>query len=319
MLNSTTVTVKEHRVADPVKTQGKHITQLLALCKETNDFVSNKDQAKPGPTAGPTTPPNQQGVQANTPRMVRPGLADPFQPIRRSRTYNSDTEDEQPRRIKKEPCTMSRGLMSLTPFAKEGWKATQWLDRMLLWVALHCHQFDKEEQMVNIIKGKGSTLKTIQALGAQFKEAFANPDAKQAAASELDWNKEAYIAQFTHGLHQIVKELLSTKDNIPKELETVFAVAIKIGNTCCENKENCPKKAETLGTSTTSTSTTTTHQVHLLEDPNYVTLEERDCQWASGLCVKCGQKSHGIKQCPYRWKATIKETTKVAEDKLGKE
>ncbi|QRW24111.1 Retrotransposon-derived protein PEG10 [Rhizoctonia solani] len=181
-----------------------------------------------------------------------------------------------------------------------GWKATQWLDRMLLWVALHCHQFDKEEQMVNIIKGKGSTLKTIQALGAQFKEAFANPDAKQAAASELDWNKEAYIAQFTHGLHQIVKELLSTKDNIPKELETVFA-------------------AETLGTSTTSTSTTTTHQVHLLEDPNYVTLEERDCQWASGLCVKCGQKSHGIKQCPYRWKATIKETTKVAEDKLGKE
>ncbi|QRW17965.1 Retrotransposable element Tf2 protein [Rhizoctonia solani] len=59
----------------------------------------------------------------------------------------------------------------------------------------------------------------------------------------------------------------------------------------------------------TSTSTTT-HRVHLSEDPNYVTLEEQDCCCAAGLCVMCGQKGHGIKQCPNGWKATIKEGAK---------
>ncbi|KAF8756702.1 Retrotransposon gag protein [Rhizoctonia solani] len=150
-----------------------------------------------------------------------------------------------------------------------GCKATQWLDHMLLWVALHQHQFDKEEQMIvwilycmedkaanwtlplinNIIKGKGSTPKTIKTLGLQFKEAFADPDTKRAMAckiailvqttstaeyvtkfqnliAELDWNKEVYIAQLTRGLHWKVKELLSTKDNIPEEYKAIFAAAV---------------------------------------------------------------------------------------------
>ncbi|KAF8749773.1 Retrotransposon gag protein [Rhizoctonia solani] len=195
-----------------------------------------------------------------------------------------------------------------------------------------------------IIKGKGNPPTTIPALTAKFKEAFANPDTKRAAArkiaaltqttttseyvtkfqnltAELDWNTEAYIAQFTRGLHWKVKELLSTKDNIPdNDLEAIFAALVKIDNTCQENKENRPKKAPTksLVTATTST-TTTTQRVRLSEDPNYVTPEERDCCCASGLCVKCGQKGHGIKQCPNGWKATIKEVAKVAEDELGKE
>ncbi|KAF8670130.1 Retrotransposon gag protein [Rhizoctonia solani] len=179
---------------------------------------------------------------------------------------------------------------------------------------------------------------------AKFKKAFANPNAKRAAArkivaltqttttskyvtefcnliAELDWNEEAYILQFTQGLHWKVKELLSTKDNIPNKLEAIFAASIKIDNTCCKNEENWPKKqlAKSLVTTTTST-TTTTHWVHLSEDPNYDTPEERDHCHAAGLCVKCGQKGHGIKQCPNGWKATIKEVAKVAETKeLGKE
>ncbi|KAF8749951.1 hypothetical protein RHS01_09628 [Rhizoctonia solani] len=91
--------------------------------------------------------------------------------------------------------------------------------------------------------------------------------------AELDWNTEAYIAQFTRGLHWKVKELLSTKDNIPNnDLEAIFAALVKIDNTCWENKENRPKKtpAKAPVTATTSTSTTTT-RVRLLEDPNYVT------------------------------------------------
>ncbi|QRW26592.1 Retrotransposon-derived protein PEG10 [Rhizoctonia solani] len=98
--------------------------------------------------------------------------------------------------------------------------------------------------------------------------------------------------------------------------------AIKIDNTHCKNKENCPKKqpAKSLAPMATSTSTTTTHRVQISKDLNYITPEERDCCCASGLCVKCGQKAHGIKQSPHRWKATIKETAKVAKDsELGKD
>ncbi|QRW25754.1 Retrotransposon-derived protein PEG10 [Rhizoctonia solani] len=131
--------------------------------------------------------------------------------------------------------------------------------------------------------------------------------------AELNWNKEAYIAQFTRGLHWEVKELLSTKDNIPEELKAIFAAAIKIDNTCCKNKENHPKKAAKALVTTTTSTTTTTHWVHLSEDPNYITLEERDHCHAAGLCVKCSQKGHGIKQCPNSWKATIKEGAKVGE------
>ncbi|QRW22074.1 Retrotransposable element Tf2 protein [Rhizoctonia solani] len=192
-----------------------------------------------------------------------------------------------------------------------------------------------------IIKGKGNPPTTIPALTAKFKEAFADPDAKQAAArkiaaltqttttseyvtkfrnlmAELDWNTEAYIAQFVRGLHWKVKELLSTKDNIPdNNLEAIFAASVKIDNICWENEENQPKKTPAKSpASTATTSTTTTQRVRLSEDPNYVTPEERDRRRASGLCVKCGQKGHGIKQCPNGWKATIKETAKPLAPKL---
>ncbi|KAF8713243.1 hypothetical protein RHS03_00736, partial [Rhizoctonia solani] len=377
------LTTQVGSLQDQVKSQGKQITQLVAICKETNDLIGNKDQGRaqtqPGPSTGPVTPPTHTGGETHTPGMVRPGLKAPFRPARG--TGFDSKEEEEPRHPKKEPQGMpKRHLGSLTPFDAgssvkrpkmdlpnpykgeiRGHKATQWLDRMLLWVALHWDQFDKEEQMVvwilyhmtnkaadwalpiigAIIKGKGNPPTTIQALTAKFKEAFANPDAKRAAArkiaaltqttttseyvtkfcnliAELNWNEEAYIAQFTHGLHWKVKELLSTKDNIPNKLEAIFAASIKIDNTCWKNKENQPKKAPAKSPATVATSTTTT-RVCLSEDPNYVTPEEQDCRRASGLCVKCGQKGHGIKQCPNSWKATVKEVAKVAEDELGKE
>ncbi|QRW15576.1 Retrotransposable element Tf2 protein [Rhizoctonia solani] len=338
------LTTQVGSLQDQVKSQGKQIVQLTAICKETNNLVGNKDQGraqtKPGPSTGPVTPPTHSGGETHTPGMVRPGLKALFQP---SRGTGFDSNEEEPRWApKKEPQgTPWQSLSTLTPFdagSIRGHKATQWLDRMLLWVALHCNQFDEEEQMVvwilyhmtdkaadwalpiigAIIKGEGNPPTTILALMAKFKEAFANPDAKRAAArkiatltqttttseyftkfrnliAELDWNKEAYIAQFTCGLHWKVKELLSTKDNIPDNLEAIFAASIKIDNTCQENKENHPKKALAKSPVT---------------DPNYVTPEERDCWRASGLCVKCGQKGHRIKQYPNGWKATIKEVAK---------
>ncbi|KAF8750123.1 Retrotransposon gag protein [Rhizoctonia solani] len=285
---------------DQVKSQGKQIVQLVAICKETNNLVGNKDQggvqAKPGLSTGPTTPP--------THTEEKPTL----------QQWDQFNEEEQ----------------------------------MVVWILYH--MTDKAANWAlpiigTIIKGKGNPPTTIPALMAKFKEAFANPDAKQAATrkiaaltqttttseyitefrnliAELDWNKEAYIAQFTRSLHWKVKELLSTKDNIPNNLEAIFAASIKIDNTCWENKENQPKKnpAKSLATVATSTSTSTATRVQLSKDPNYVTLEEWDCRRASGLCVKCGQKGHGIKQCPNGWKATVKEVVKVAEDiELGKD
>ncbi|QRW21916.1 Retrotransposon-derived protein PEG10 [Rhizoctonia solani] len=353
----TALTSTVRSLQDQVKSQGKLITQLLAICKETANPVGNKDQgatqAKPGPLTGPITPSTQSGGQANTPRTARPGLSALFQPIRSTVGYNP--EEEGPRReIKKEPWTECPKMELPDPYKgdTQRQKATQQLDWMLLWVALHSNQFDKEEQMVaanwalplinNIIKGKGSAPTTIKALGLCFKEAFADPDTKRAAAhkiaalvqtastaeyiaefcnevAELDWNKEACIAQFTRGLHWKVKELLSTKDNIPDNLEAIFAASIKTDNTHWENKENHPKKAAKAPV-TATTSTTTTHWVCLSKDPNYVTPEEQDCCHTAGLCIKCSQNGHGIKQCPNGWKAILKETAKVAEsEELGKE
>ncbi|GAB1528001.1 hypothetical protein RhiTH_011190 [Rhizoctonia solani] len=277
--------------------------------------------------------------------MVRPGrpsLANPFQPIRTTGGYNS--KEEEPRQeVKKEPCRASRGLSSLTPFNEgmgtkhpkmelpnpykgntRGHKATQWLDCMLLWVALHQHQFNEEQHMVvwilyhmedkvanwalplinNIIKGKVLAPRTIKSLGMRFKQVFADPDAKQATAQK--------IAALTQTSSTKVKELLSTKDSIPDKLEAIFAASIKIDNTHHKNKENGPKKV-TKSLVTATSSTTTTHRVHLPKDPNYVTPEERDHCCEAGLCIKCRQKGHGIKQCPNGWKALIKEAAKVVE------
>ncbi|QRW23169.1 Retrotransposable element Tf2 protein [Rhizoctonia solani] len=374
----TALTATVGSLQDQIRNQGQQLIELKAICKETADLLGDKDQggpqvqAKPGPSTGPVTPPTHTGGETHTPGTVRPGLKAPFRPSKGT-GFDSE-EEEEPRRPKREPQgTPRRHLGSLTPFDAgssvkrpkmdlpepfkgdtRGRKATQWLDRMMLWVALHRDQFDEEEQMVvwilyhmtdkaadwalpiigNIIKGEGNPPTTIQALTAKFKEAFADPDAKRAAArkiaaltqtsttseyvtefrnlmAELDWNEEAYIAQFTCGLHWKVKELLSTKDSIPDDLEAIFAAAIKIDNIRRENEENRPKKtlSKSPVTATTSTSTTTT-RVRLSEDPNYVTPEERDRRRASGLCVKCGQKGHGIKQCPNGWKATIKEVAK---------
>ncbi|KAF8748780.1 hypothetical protein RHS01_10603 [Rhizoctonia solani] len=352
-----------------ITSQGQQLIELKAICKETANLLGDKDQgapqAQPGPSIGPVTPPTHLGGETYTPGTVRPGLKAPFRPSRG--TGFDSKEEEEPRRPKKEPQgTPARHLGSLTPLTQgpAGRKATQWLDRMMLWVALHRDQFNEEEQMVvwilyhmtdkaadwalpiigMIIKGKGNPPTTIQALTAKFKEAFANPDAKRAASrkiaaltqttttseyvtkfrnlmAELDWNTKAYIAQFTRGLHWKVKELLLTKDNIPdNDLEAIFAALVKIDNTCWENEENRPKKAPAKSPVTATTSTTTTTQrVRLSEDPNYVTPEERDRRRASGLCVKCGQKGHGIKQCPNGWKATIKEVAKVAKEESGKE
>ncbi|KAF8760951.1 hypothetical protein RHS01_00085 [Rhizoctonia solani] len=62
----TALTSQVGSLQDQVKSQGKQITQLIAICKETNNLVGDKDQGraqtKPGPSTGPVTPlPTQEG------------------------------------------------------------------------------------------------------------------------------------------------------------------------------------------------------------------------------------------------------------------
>ncbi|KAF8761975.1 hypothetical protein RHS01_00171 [Rhizoctonia solani] len=294
-----------------IHTQGQQLSKLKAICKETNNLVGDKDQggtqAKPGPSTGPITPPTHTGGEAHTPGMVRPGLKAPFRPSRGT-GFDSEEEEEPRQAPKKEPHdTPRRSLSSLTPFDAGS--------------SVKRPKMELPDPYKGDSRGQGKPPTTIQALTAKFKEAFADPDAKRAAArkiaaltqttttskyvtkfcnlmAELDWNTEAYIAQFTRGLHWKVKELLSTKDNIPdNDLEAIFAASVKIDNTCWENKENQPKKAPSKAR-VTATTTTSTTRVCLSEDPNYVTPEERDCRCASGLCIKCGQKGMASNNAP---------------------
>ncbi|KAF8761585.1 hypothetical protein RHS01_01289 [Rhizoctonia solani] len=317
----------------------KAITALTATVgkQPTSLGIKTKDPTSPAwPIDWAYHSSHPLGGETHTPGTVRPGLKAPFRPSRGT-GFDSEDEEEQ-RRPKKEPQgTPRRHLGSLTPFDAgsstkrpkmdlpdpykgdiRGRKATQWLDRMLLWVALHREQLTRKSKW----SCKGNPPNTIPALTAKFKEAFADPDTKRAAArkiaaltqttttseyvtkfrnlmAELDWNTEAYIAQFTRGLHWKVKELLSTKDNIPEDdLEAIFAALVKIDNTCWENKENRPKKLPTKSpvTATTSTSTTTT-RVCLSEDPNYVTRRKGTAAapWASvSNAAKRGTESNSV-------------------------
>ncbi|QRW26328.1 hypothetical protein RhiXN_11989 [Rhizoctonia solani] len=123
----TALTATVWSLQDQIKSQGKQITQLVAICKETNNLVGNKDQGraqtKPGPLTGPVTPPTHTGGET-----------------------------------------------------------------MVVWILYH--MTDKAANWVlpligAIIKGEGNPPTTIPALTAKFKEAFANPNAKQATARKI--------------------------------------------------------------------------------------------------------------------------------------
>ncbi|QRW23487.1 hypothetical protein RhiXN_08523 [Rhizoctonia solani] len=134
----TALTTTVGSLQDQIRAQGQQLNKLKAICKETANIIGDKDQgapqAKPDPLTGPVTPQPTLGEKPH-----------------------SRHEEEEPRQApKKEPQRTPRSLSSLTPFDAgssvkqpkmdlpnpykgdtRGRKATQWLDCMLLWVALH--------------------------------------------------------------------------------------------------------------------------------------------------------------------------------------
>ncbi|KAF8750008.1 Retrotransposon gag protein [Rhizoctonia solani] len=323
-----------------IHSQGQQLSELKAICKETNDLVGDKDQggtqAKPGPSTGPVTPPTHSGGEAHTPGTVRPGLKAPFRPSRGT-GFDSEEEEEPGRAPKKEPCDTLNEALAPSPLRLrvqhktaqngaprsiqgrlQGTKGNPVARSNATVGSRLGSPYHRDHH-----QGRGKPPYHHHGLNGQIQRGVCRPDAKRAAArkiaaltqttttseyvtkfrnlmAELDWNTEAYIAQFVRGLHWKVKELLSTKDNLPdNDLEAIFAASVKIDNIRRENEENRPKKTPAKPPApTATTSTTTTQRVRLSEDPNYVTPEERDRRRASGLCVKCGQKGHGINSAP---------------------
>ncbi|GAB1524997.1 hypothetical protein RhiTH_008153 [Rhizoctonia solani] len=75
----TALTATVGSLQDQIKSQGEQITQLTAICKETNNLVGDKDQGgaqtKPGPLTGPVTPPTHSGGETYTPGTAYGPLA----------------------------------------------------------------------------------------------------------------------------------------------------------------------------------------------------------------------------------------------------
>ncbi|QRW22560.1 Retrotransposon gag protein [Rhizoctonia solani] len=289
----TALTATVRSLQDKINSQGEQITQLTAICKETNDLVGDKDQGgaqtKPGPSTGPVTPPTHSGGETHTPGTIRPGLKAPsaLQGVQ-GLTLRRKKNQVLPKKSLKERL---EGTWGPSPPSMQG----------------------DERPLSGLTDDARAAARKIAALSqvtttAEYVTEFRN------LMAELDWNEEAYIAQFTQGLHWKVKELLSTKDSVPNKLEAIFAASIKIETSAAKTRRTAPRRRlPNPG-----------HHGHYfhhhystgpsIRRPQLRHPGRKGSLRASGLCVKCGQKGHGIKQCPNGWKATVKEVAKVAED-----
>jgi hypothetical protein len=131
------------------------------------------------------------------------------------------------------------------------------------------------------------------------------------------------MAAFRRGLHWKVKEIISQKENQPRSLEELIQVSIQVDNVRQENEAsrppriNPPKKVVT----TTSTNTTVTVKRDIKALPNYVDETERKRRREAGLCIKCGNSGHTIKDCRVGWKVpkAKEEKGKIAEEEKSEE
>jgi hypothetical protein len=200
-----------------------------------------------------------------------------------------------------------------------------------------------EPHLRKVLDSTPGALTTIQEFIEHFYNAFDDPDAERATerkiheltqdsvpskstaeyttefrnlAADLDWGDSAFMASFRRGLHWKVKEILSQKETQPRSLEEFIQVAIQIDNVRRENEANRPQKtAPKKVTVTTSAPVTVKQDLKTL--PNYVDEAERKRRRDTGLCIKCGNSGHAIKECKVGWKGpkAKEEKAKIAEEK----
>jgi hypothetical protein len=200
-----------------------------------------------------------------------------------------------------------------------------------------------EPHLWKVLDSSPGAITTIPEFVKHFYNAFDDPDAERAAerkiheltqdsvpskstaeyttefrnlAADLDWGDSAFMASFRRGLHWKVKEILSQKETQPWSLEEFIQVAIQIDNVRQENKANRPQKtAPKKVTVTTSVPVLVKRDLKAL--PNYVDEVERKRRKEAGLCIKCGNAGHSIKECKVGWKVpkSQEEKAKITEEK----
>jgi hypothetical protein len=207
-----------------------------------------------------------------------------------------------------------------------------------------------EPHLWNVLEMKQGALATIPEFIDHFYNTFDDPDAERAVerriqelsqetvaskstaeyttefhnlVADLEWGDSALMAAFRRGLHWKVKEIISQKESQPRSLEELIQVSIQVDNVRWKNeasrppRTNPPKKAVT----TTSTNTTVMVKRDIKALPNYVDETERKRRREAGLCIKCGNSGHTIKDCRVGWKVpkAKEEKGKIAEEEKSEE
>jgi hypothetical protein len=225
-------------------------------------------------------------------------------------------------------------------------------ERAVLLYLLHLLKDDAatwaEPHLRKVLENKQGALATIPEFVDHFYNAFDDPDAERAAerriqelnqeavtsksaaeyttefrnlAADLAWGDSALMAAFRRGLHWKVKEIISQKESQPRSLEELIEVSIQIDNVRRENEASRPPRTNPPKKATATISTTTTVKRDIKALPNYVDEAEWERRREAGLCIKCGNSGHTIKDCKVGWKpAKAKEEKgKIAEEETKSE
>jgi hypothetical protein len=227
-------------------------------------------------------------------------------------------------------------------------------ERAVLLYLLHLLKDDAanwaEPHLRKVLEMKQGALATIPEFVDHFYNAFDDPDAERAAerriqelsqesvaskstaeyttefrnlAADLHWGDSALMAAFRRGLHWKVKEIISQKESQPRSLEELIQISIQVDNVRRENEASRPPRANPpkKAVMTTSTNTMVTVKRDIKTLPNYVDETERKRRREAGLCIKCGNSGHTIKDCRVGWKVpkAKEEKGKIAEEEKDEE
>jgi hypothetical protein len=221
-------------------------------------------------------------------------------------------------------------------------------ERALILYMLHLLKDDAanwaQPHLQKVLNHRRGAIASVDEFIDEFGAAFDDPDAGRAAErkileltqdststkstaeyttefrnlmADLDWGDSALIASYRRGLHWKVKELLSQRENQPSTLEGWITAATQIDNICRKNEASRPPRPNNPPrkvTVTTPATVTVKREVKSL--PNYVDETERKRRREAGLCIKCGNTGHTIKDCKVGWKPVKgkEEVGKIAEE-----
>jgi hypothetical protein len=233
-------------------------------------------------------------------------------------------------------------------------------ERALILYMLHLLKDDAvnwaQPHLQKALNHRRGAIATVDEFIDKFRSVFDDPDAGRAAEckileltqdstttkstaeytmefrnlmADLDWDNSALIASYRRGLHWKVKELMSQREAQPRNLEGWITAAIQINNICHENEASHPPCPTTTPKKVmVTTPATVTIKRDIKTSPNYVDETERKQRREAGLCIKCGNTGHMIKDCKVGWKTAkvkeekgkiVEEEAKSEDSKSGKE